>query len=99
LSENKKRHKKELDSRLRGNDEQELCSPGGVEPLAREDSKTELDYTRLLPRALRAIRCANVRFGILPTQSRLRWNDEQGQELDSRLRGNDEHGHPRLARE
>ena len=37
----------------------------------------ELDYTRLLPRALRAIRCANVRFGILPAQSRFRGNDEQ----------------------
>jgi hypothetical protein len=39
----------------------------------------ELDYTRLLPRALRAIRCANVRSGILPPQSRLRGNDEQSQ--------------------
>jgi hypothetical protein len=39
--------------------------------------KKELDYTRLLPRALWAIRCANVRSGILPTQSRLRGNDEQ----------------------
>jgi hypothetical protein len=32
---------------------------------------------RLLSLALRAIRCANVRFGILPAQSSLRWNDEQ----------------------
>jgi hypothetical protein len=38
---------------------------------------TELDYARLLPRALRAIRYANVRSGILPPQSSLRWNDEQ----------------------
>lgn len=30
-----------------------------------------MDYTRLLPRALRAIRCADVRSGILPPQSRL----------------------------
>jgi len=29
-----------------------------------------LDYARLLPRALWAIRCANARFGILPPQSR-----------------------------
>ncbi|HSJ41765.1 MAG TPA: hypothetical protein VK955_12025, partial [Xanthobacteraceae bacterium] len=36
----------------------------------------ELDYTRLLSRALRAIRSANVRFGILPPQSGLRRNDE-----------------------
>jgi hypothetical protein len=41
------------------------CTPDG-----------ELDYARLLPRALRAIRCANVRFGILPPQPSLRWNDE-----------------------
>ena len=42
-----------------------------------------MDYTRLLPRALRAIRYADVRFGIpvsstgqaLPSQSRLRGND------------------------
>ena len=56
----------------------------------RKKQKKELDYTRLLPRALRAIRCANVRFGILPTQSRLRGNDER--KVDSRLRGNDEWG-------
>jgi len=37
----------------------------------------EPDYTRVLPRALRAIRYANVRFSILPSQSSLRWNDEQ----------------------
>ena len=34
--------------------------------------------TRRNPRlALRAIRYANVRFGILPTQSRVRGNDDQ----------------------
>src|SRR5260370_3729583 len=32
---------------------------------------------RLMSRALQAIRCANVRFGILPPQSSFRWNDEQ----------------------
>ena len=37
----------------------------------------ELDYTRLLPRARWAIRYANVRSGFLPSQSRLRGNDEQ----------------------
>ena len=51
-----------MDSGLRRNDEQE---------------EQERDYTRLLPRALRAIRCANVRAGILPAQSGLRCNDEQ----------------------
>jgi len=46
-------------------------------PLAREClQKRELDYTRLLSRALRAIRCANVRSGILPPQSGFRRNDE-----------------------
>ncbi|MFT3792428.1 MAG: hypothetical protein QM741_15500 [Rudaea sp.] len=36
-----------------------------------------MDY-KLRPQfALRAIRCANVRFGILPAQSRFRGNDEQ----------------------
>ncbi len=43
---------------------------------ARRKSK-ELDYTRLLSRALRAIRYANVRSGILPPQSGFRRNDEQ----------------------
>jgi len=37
----------------------------------------ELDYAPLLRRALRAIRFANVRFGILPSQSGFRRNDEQ----------------------
>jgi len=36
-----------------------------------------LDYTRLLSRALRAVRYANVRSGILPSQSGLRRNGEQ----------------------
>ena len=48
-----------MDSRFRGND------------VKRE----ALDYTRLLSRALRAIRCANVRSGILPPQSGVRRND------------------------
>jgi len=48
-----------VDSRFRGND------------VKRE----ALDYTRLLSRALRAIRCANVRSGILPPQSGVRRND------------------------
>src|SRR2546427_11235478 len=43
--------------------------------LKKIETKT-LDYARLLSRALRAIRCANVRSGILPPQSRLRGNDE-----------------------
>ncbi len=34
-----------------------------------------MDYTPLLRRALRTIRYANVRFGILLSQSRLRGND------------------------
>jgi hypothetical protein len=50
-------------------------SSGGVEALLLGETKT-LDYMRLLSHALRAIRCANVRFGILPPQSRLRGNDE-----------------------
>jgi len=45
---------------------------------ARSGTKT-LDYTRLLPRALRAIRCANVGSGIVPTRSGFRRNDEQEQ--------------------
>jgi hypothetical protein len=41
------------------------------------DSKEEtLDYTRLPSRTLRAIRCANVRSGILPPQSGFRRKDE-----------------------
>ena len=43
----------------------------------------------LLRQALRVIRCANVRFGILPAQSGIPCRDDE-QELDSRLRGNDE---------
>ena len=43
--------------------------------LKKIETKT-LDYARLLSRALRAIRCANVRAGILPPQARLRGNDE-----------------------
>jgi hypothetical protein len=43
----------------------------------RKEKKKKLDYTRLLSRALRAIRCANVRSGILPPQSGFRRNDEQ----------------------
>jgi hypothetical protein len=40
-----------------------------------EDDQITVDYAPLLRRALRAIRYANVRFGILPSQSRLRGND------------------------
>jgi hypothetical protein len=35
----------------------------------------QMDYTRLLSRARRAIRFANVPSGILPSQSRFRGND------------------------
>ena len=45
--------------------------------IKKKNRQAKLDYTRLLPRALRAIRYANVRFGILPAQSRFRGNDEQ----------------------
>ena len=37
--------------------------------------RNRMDYAPLLRRALRAIRCANVRSGILPPQSRFRGND------------------------
>jgi hypothetical protein len=37
----------------------------------------ELDYLLLLQHALWAIRSANVRSGILPPQSSLRWNDKR----------------------
>jgi hypothetical protein len=40
------------------------------------------DYTRLLPRALRAIHYANVRSGILPSQSGFRRHDEHGAAQD-----------------
>jgi hypothetical protein len=39
-------------------------------------NRIKMDYTPLLRRALRAIRFANVRFGILPAQSRFRGNDD-----------------------
>jgi hypothetical protein len=45
----------------------------------------ELDYTRLLSRALRAIRYANVRSGILPPQSGFRLNDEPGDTIPTQL--------------
>jgi len=41
----------------------------------RSSCEEELDYARLLSRALRAIRCANVRSGVLPAQSGFRRND------------------------
>src|SRR3989475_647377 len=47
-----------------------------VEALPFTAEAKALDYARLLSHALRAIRCANVRSGILPPQSRLRVNDE-----------------------
>src|SRR5438445_11166699 len=73
-----------LDSRLRGNDEPRRDGRSVSDPLAaskwklmlREIETKALDYARLLSRALRAIRCANVRSGILPLQSRLRGTDE-----------------------
>ena len=40
-------------------------------------SEVKLDDTPLVRLALRAIHDANVRFGILPTQSSLRWDDEE----------------------
>jgi hypothetical protein len=50
-----------------------------------ENSGKELElHAAIQPRALRAIRQANVRFGILPPQSRLRGNDEQERRLDGR---------------
>ena len=47
----------------------------GIHRALPRSAKIKMDYTRLLPRALRAIRYANVRSGILPPQSRLRGND------------------------
>jgi len=38
--------------------------------------RIKMDNARLLPRAVPAIRRANVRSGILPPQSRLRGNDD-----------------------
>jgi hypothetical protein len=55
-----------------------FCCGRGVRALRSASNKgKELDYTRLLSRALRAIRCANVRFGILPSQSGFRRNDDK----------------------
>jgi len=62
-------------------------SPAGrVEALHlnRGAKSKELDYARLLPRTLWAIRCANVRYGILPPQSGLRRNDERRATRDQR---------------
>jgi hypothetical protein len=56
-------------------------------------SKSAGLHAAVLQRALRAIRCASVRFGILPSQSGNPCrNDKQKtkQELDSGLRRNDE---------
>jgi hypothetical protein len=39
-------------------------------------AEKQMDNARLLPHTVPAIRCANVRFGILPPQSRLLGNDE-----------------------
>jgi hypothetical protein len=50
---------------------------GRVEALLlKSQSKIKMDYSPHPRLALRAIRCANVRFGILPPQSGLRRNDE-----------------------
>src|SRR5438445_2331142 len=76
---------KALDSRLRGNDEprrdgrrvNDSFAVGEWKLMLRKIETKALDYARRLSRALRAIRCANVRSGILPPQSRLRGNDEQ----------------------
>jgi hypothetical protein len=60
----------------------------------------ELDYTRLLSRALRAIRYANVRFGILPTQSGFRRDDELSILFKPILgRPSGRHPHPALSRQ
>src|SRR3989442_3247778 len=75
-----------MDSRLRGNDEPRRDGRRVSDPLAigewklmlRKIETKTLDYARRLSRAPRAIRCANVRSGILPPQSRLRGNDELG---------------------
>jgi hypothetical protein len=56
-------------------------SPAGrVEALhfyRERSNKIKMDFTRFLSRTLWAIRCANVRFGVLPTQSRFRGNDDR----------------------
>src|SRR5438445_5592600 len=75
---------KALDSRLRGNDEprrdgrrvNDSFAVGEWKLMLRKIETKALDYARRLSRALRAIRCANVRPGMLPPQSRLRGNDE-----------------------
>ena len=54
--------------------ESKLCT-------SKERRAEALDYTGLLSRALRAIRCANVRSGILPPQPGFRRNDELGRGL------------------
>jgi hypothetical protein len=59
---------------------------GRVEATALK-KQIKMDYTRLLPRALRAIRCANVRSGILPSQSRVRGNDGQRKLADTQKFG------------
>jgi len=62
-----------------------VCSPANAvaqrypEPSAfgfRPASQETLDYAPLLRRTFQAIGFADVRFGILPTQSRFRGNDE-----------------------
>ena len=68
-------------------------SPAGrVEALffKRKDRARSWIMRGFLPRTLRAIRCANVRSGILPPQSGFRRNDEpKGIKMDSGVRRND----------
>jgi len=45
--------------------------------LQANELRKKLDYARLLPRAFQANGFAVVRFGILPSQSRFRGNDER----------------------
>jgi len=49
----------------------ELVKPGSSVFVSKE-----LDFVRLLPHALRAVRYASVRSGILPSQSGFRRNDD-----------------------
>jgi hypothetical protein len=51
----------------------------------RKKAKT-LDYVRLLPHALRAIRCANVRSGVLPSQSGFRLRRPRNDEKEKKAK-------------
>jgi len=54
----------------------EAIDPGPSAFAFHRGPRKSLGYARLLPRALWAIGCADVRFGILPPQSGLRRNDD-----------------------